>query len=84
MTKKMIGPVRSEADYDAALVEIERYFENEPERCTPEADRWPAQDRRFVCDSVLWRRIGRHGRRRWALLHCAMMAAARAPSQSLA
>ena len=27
----MIRPIRSEGDYDAALKEIERYFENEPE-----------------------------------------------------
>ena len=31
MAKKMIRPLRSEADYDAPLKEIERYFENEPE-----------------------------------------------------
>jgi antitoxin component HigA of HigAB toxin-antitoxin module len=30
----------SEADYDAALNEIERYFENEPKVGTPEADRF--------------------------------------------
>ena len=30
MAKKMIRPLRSEADYDTALEEIERYFENEP------------------------------------------------------
>ncbi len=30
MAKKMIRPLRSEADYEAALDEIERYFENEP------------------------------------------------------
>ena len=49
-------PLRSEADYDAALAEIERYFHNEPKPGTPEAghfdllarviedyeqDRWP-------------------------------------------
>jgi hypothetical protein len=37
MAKKMIRPLRSEADYDAALNEIERYFENEPKPGTPEA-----------------------------------------------
>jgi len=36
----MIRPLRSEADYDAALEQIERYFENEPEPGTPEADRF--------------------------------------------
>ena len=30
MAKKVIRPLRSEADYDAALEEVERYFENEP------------------------------------------------------
>jgi HTH-type transcriptional regulator/antitoxin HigA len=34
----MIRPIRSEADYDAALEEIERYFENEPKPGTPAAD----------------------------------------------
>ena len=33
-----IRPLRSEADYDVALKEIERYFETEPESGTPEAD----------------------------------------------
>ena len=40
MAKKMIRPLHSEADYDAALNEIERYFENEPKVGTPEADRF--------------------------------------------
>ena len=40
MAKKMIRPLRSEADYNAALDEIERYFENEPRPGTPEADRF--------------------------------------------
>ena len=40
MAKKVIRPIRSEADYDAALEEIERYFESEPEPGTPEADRF--------------------------------------------
>jgi HTH-type transcriptional regulator/antitoxin HigA len=40
MAKKMIRPIRSEADYDAALEEIERYFQNEPKPGTPEADRF--------------------------------------------
>ena len=38
MAKKMIRPLRSEADYDAALEEIERYFESEPEPNTLAAD----------------------------------------------
>jgi HTH-type transcriptional regulator / antitoxin HigA len=40
MAKKVIRPIRSEADYDTALEEIERYFENEPEPGTPEANRF--------------------------------------------
>jgi HTH-type transcriptional regulator/antitoxin HigA len=40
MAKKVIRPLHSEADYDAALEEIERYFENEPKPGTPEADRF--------------------------------------------
>src|SRR6202007_3361196 len=38
MAKKIIRPLHSEADYDAALKEIERYFENEPKPGTAEAD----------------------------------------------
>jgi HTH-type transcriptional regulator/antitoxin HigA len=40
MSKKAIRPLRSEADYEAALAYIERYFENEPEPGSPEADRF--------------------------------------------
>ena len=40
MAKKMIRPIRTEADYDAALDEIERYFQHEPKQSTPEADRF--------------------------------------------
>jgi HTH-type transcriptional regulator / antitoxin HigA len=40
MAKKMIRPLRSEADYDAALKEIEPYFEKEPTPGTPEVDRF--------------------------------------------
>jgi HTH-type transcriptional regulator/antitoxin HigA len=35
-----IRPLRSEGDYDAALHEIERYFESEPTPGSPEADRF--------------------------------------------
>jgi HTH-type transcriptional regulator/antitoxin HigA len=35
-----IRPIRSEADYDWALAEIERYFDRLPEPGTPEADRF--------------------------------------------
>ena len=34
----MIRPLRTEADYDRALAEIEPFFANEPEPGTPEAD----------------------------------------------
>jgi HTH-type transcriptional regulator/antitoxin HigA len=40
MAKKMIRPIRSEADYEAAVDEIERYFEHEPKPGTAEADRF--------------------------------------------
>ncbi|MGH6984495.1 MAG: helix-turn-helix domain-containing protein [Stellaceae bacterium] len=40
MAHMEIRPIRNEAGYDAALKEIERYFEREPERSTPEADRF--------------------------------------------
>lgn len=35
-----IRAIRTEADYDWALREIERYFDNQPEAGTPEADRF--------------------------------------------
>jgi len=39
--KKMnVRPIKAEADYDWALKEIEPYFEREPKRGTPEADRF--------------------------------------------
>ncbi|UPJ53922.1 XRE family transcriptional regulator [Bradyrhizobium sp. 200] len=38
--KKIIRPLHSEADYDVALNEVERYFENEPKPGTPDADRF--------------------------------------------
>jgi HTH-type transcriptional regulator / antitoxin HigA len=40
MAKKMIRPVRTEAEYDEALEEIERYFESEPKPGTLQADRF--------------------------------------------
>ena len=40
MAKKVTRPLRSEADYEAALDEIERYFDKEPSPGTPEADRF--------------------------------------------
>jgi HTH-type transcriptional regulator / antitoxin HigA len=38
--KKITRPLRSEADYDAALADIERYFDKPPKRGTPAADRF--------------------------------------------
>ena len=35
-----IHPIRNEADYDAALTDIEQYFDCEPVPGTPEADRF--------------------------------------------
>lgn len=40
MSEIMIRPIRTEADYDRALAEIEQYFEHEPRPGTPEADRF--------------------------------------------
>lgn len=40
MAKKLVRPLRSEADYDAALAEIERYFDREPKPGSREADRF--------------------------------------------
>jgi HTH-type transcriptional regulator / antitoxin HigA len=40
MAKEIVRVLRSEADYDAALEEIERYFESKPEPGTPDADRF--------------------------------------------
>ena len=40
MMRMDVRAIRSEADYDWALGEIEAYFENEPARGTPEAERF--------------------------------------------
>jgi HTH-type transcriptional regulator/antitoxin HigA len=40
MAKKVIPPLRSKAGYEAAIDEIERYFDNEPEAGSAEADRF--------------------------------------------
>jgi HTH-type transcriptional regulator / antitoxin HigA len=37
---KNIRPLRTEADYDWALAEIEAYFDNQPTQGTPDADRF--------------------------------------------
>ena len=40
MAKKVIRPLRSDAEHKRALAEIERYFEREPKPGTPAADRF--------------------------------------------
>ena len=40
MARKSIRPIRNDADYEAALREIEVYFEREPEPGSTEADRF--------------------------------------------
>lgn len=40
MAKKVIRPLHNEAEYEAAVDEIEGYFEQEPKRGTSEADRF--------------------------------------------
>ena len=52
-----IRPIRTEADYDAAVKEIEQYFENQPEPGTPEADRF----------DVLSMLIGAYEDRHWPM-----------------
>ena len=52
-----IRPLRSEADYDWALVEIEAYFRREPAPGTPQADRF----------DVLAALIAEYERRHWPI-----------------
>ena len=40
MAKKVIRPLRSEADYEAAVDEIERHFDRPPKPGSPDADRF--------------------------------------------
>jgi HTH-type transcriptional regulator / antitoxin HigA len=40
MAKKVIRPLRSEADYEAAVDEIERYFDHPPKPSSADADRF--------------------------------------------
>jgi HTH-type transcriptional regulator/antitoxin HigA len=40
MAKKMMRPLHSEAEYEAAIDEIESYFDREPQKGTPGADRF--------------------------------------------
>ena len=37
---KQLRPLRDEGDYDAALAEITKYFDNQPKPGTPRADRF--------------------------------------------
>jgi HTH-type transcriptional regulator/antitoxin HigA len=53
----MIRPLRNEADYDEALQEIARYFEDEPKLGTPEADAY----------DLLALVIADYERRRWPI-----------------
>jgi len=53
----MIRPLRSEADYDAALAVIERYFDKPPKPGTPAADRF----------DLLARVIEDYERKRWPI-----------------
>lgn len=52
-----IRPIRTEADYDAALKEIGAYFEREPEPGSPEADRF----------DVLAALIGAYEQKHWPI-----------------
>jgi HTH-type transcriptional regulator / antitoxin HigA len=54
-----VRPIRTEADYRWALAEIEQYFEREPARGTPEADRF----------EVLADLIEAYEARHWAIEH---------------
>jgi antitoxin component HigA of HigAB toxin-antitoxin module len=58
-----IRSIRTEADYDAALAEIEQYFDNEPERGTLEADRF----------DVVAALIGAYQREHWTIAQVAGM-----------
>jgi HTH-type transcriptional regulator/antitoxin HigA len=52
-----IRPIHSEAEYDAALADIEQYFDNEPARGTPEAERF----------EIMLALIGAYEREHWAI-----------------
>jgi HTH-type transcriptional regulator / antitoxin HigA len=57
MAKKVIRPLRCEADYNAALDEIESYFDHQPRPGTPDADRF----------DLLALVIEDYERKRWAI-----------------
>jgi len=52
-----LRPIHTEADYDAALAEIEQYFDKEPARGTPEGDRF----------EILLALIGAYEQQRWRI-----------------
>jgi len=52
-----IRPIHTEAEYDAALAEVEWYFEHEPSPGTPEGDRF----------EVLLALIGAYEERHWSI-----------------
>jgi len=52
-----LRPIHTEADYDAALAEIEQYFDNEPQRGSPEGDRF----------EILLALIGAYEQARWRI-----------------
>ena len=52
-----IRPIHDEAEYGAALAEIDQYFEKEPKRGTPEGDRF----------EILLALIGAYEQSRWPI-----------------
>jgi HTH-type transcriptional regulator / antitoxin HigA len=52
-----LRPIHTEADYDAALAEVEGFFEKEPKRGTPEGDRF----------EILLALIGAYERQHWRI-----------------
>jgi HTH-type transcriptional regulator/antitoxin HigA len=63
----IVAPLRSEADYDAALEEIERYFEANPEVGTSEGDRF----------DLLARLIADYEAKHWPIETCNGLGAAK-------
>lgn len=57
MAQTKIRPIRSEAEYDAALREIEHYFDKEPKPGSPESDRF----------DMLALVIGDYEKKRWPI-----------------
>jgi HTH-type transcriptional regulator/antitoxin HigA len=57
MAKKVIRILRGEAEYEAAVDEIERYFDHPPKRGSPEGDRF----------DLLTLVVGEYERRHWPI-----------------